>query len=79
MPWKPWPQTWAQGWKNTYGKYPQYPQFQQSYLIFPPQFFSQPVQPSQPQNSNPQLSIPFRQRPNKLPSQPLPNQNNNKS
>lgn len=34
MPWKYWPQPWAQGWKNPYGKYPKY---QQPYPIFPPQ------------------------------------------
>lgn len=48
MPWKPWPQntSWAQGWKNLYSKYPQYPQFQQPYSSFPPQYFPQPLQPS---------------------------------
>lgn len=59
MPWKPWPQPRAQGWKNPYGKYPKYPQFQQPYPIFPPQYFPESFQPSQPQNPNPQLSLPF--------------------
>jgi len=25
MSWKYWPQPWLEGWKNPYGKYPQYP------------------------------------------------------
>jgi len=69
-------------WKNPYGKYPQYPQFpqfQQSYPTFPPQYYHRPAQQTQPHNLNPQLSFPFPQRPNQLPTQPLPNPNNNKN
>ena len=48
MPRQSWPQPWAQGWKNNYGKYPQYLQYQQPYLVFTPQYFPQHVQPTQP-------------------------------
>lgn len=81
MPRQYWPQPWSQGWKNPYGKfpqYPQYPQFQQSYPTFSPQYYPRPVQQTQPHSVNPQLSLPFPQRPNQLPAQPLPNPNNNK-
>lgn len=60
-------------------KYPQYPQCQQPYPIFPPQYFPQHVQPTHPQNPNLQLSLPFPQRPNQLPAQSLPNPNNNRN
>ena len=76
MPWKSWPQPWAQGWENPYGKYPKY---QQPYPIFQPQYFPQHVQPTQPQNPNPEVSLSFPQRPNQLPTQPLSNPNNNKN
>ena len=81
MHWKPWPPqsqnpSLAQGWQNPYGKYTQYPQFQQPYSSFPLPYFPQPTQPSQSQNPNQQLSLPFPQNPNKFPSQPLLNPNN---
>lgn len=79
MSWQYWPQPWAQGWTNTYEEYPQDPQYQQPYPVFPSQYFPQHVQTTQPQNPNPQLSLLFPQRPNQLPTQLLPNPNNNKN
>lgn len=81
MPWQPWPPksqnpSWAQAWKNNYGKYPQNPQFQQPCPSFPLQYYPQPSQPYQFQNPNQQISIPFPQKPNQLPAQSLPNPNN---
>lgn len=70
MPWQPrdQPQPWNQGWKNPYGRYSQYQQY------LPPQ-----LPQAQAQNANPQLYLPFPQRPSQLPIQPLPNSNNKTS
>lgn len=74
--------SWGQGWKKSYGINPQYPQFQQYYPMFPPQYY--PPQPNQTpqfqaQPRNQQLllpSAPFPKESNQLPPQPLLNPNN---
>ena len=80
MPWQPWAQqqSWNQGWKDPYGRYSQYQKQLPPYPNFPPQYFPQINQlpQAQAQNENPQLSLPFSQRPNQLPIQPLPKTNN---